>query len=63
VLCGDFGAWNVFERQAGLADGGYPTRPIRPALSRISQLISNQPVAMAGARVPVLIFGSGWTGD
>ena len=23
ALCGDFAAWNVFERQAGLADGGY----------------------------------------
>ena len=23
VLSGDFGTWNVFERQAGLADGGY----------------------------------------
>jgi len=32
VLCGDFGAWNVFERQAGLADGGYADHPLRPAL-------------------------------
>lgn len=23
LLSGDFGTWNVFERQAGLADGGY----------------------------------------
>jgi hypothetical protein len=30
VLCGDFGAWNVFERWAGLADGGYADRPLRP---------------------------------
>jgi hypothetical protein len=29
VLCGDFGAWNVYERRAGLADGGYPSRPLR----------------------------------
>jgi hypothetical protein len=30
VLCGDFGAWNVYERWAGLADGGYADRPLRP---------------------------------
>jgi hypothetical protein len=31
VLSGDFGAWNVFERGAGLADGGYNTaQPLRP---------------------------------
>ena len=29
VLCGDFGAWNVYERRAGLTDGGYPSRPLR----------------------------------
>ena len=34
VLCGDFGAWNAFERQAGLANGGYAERPLRPALTR-----------------------------
>jgi hypothetical protein len=34
VLCGDFGPWNVFERGAGLADGGYADRPLRPALRR-----------------------------
>jgi hypothetical protein len=32
VLCGDFGAWNVFERHAGLADGGYADHQLRPAL-------------------------------
>jgi hypothetical protein len=32
LLAGDFGAWNVFERRAGLADGGYAERPLRPAL-------------------------------
>jgi hypothetical protein len=32
LLCGDFGAWNVFERAAGLADGGYAARPLRPRL-------------------------------
>jgi hypothetical protein len=34
ALCGDFAAWNAFERQAGLADGGYAGRPVRPALAR-----------------------------
>lgn len=29
ALCGDFGAWNVYERRAGLTDGGYPSRPPR----------------------------------
>jgi hypothetical protein len=29
LLCGEFGAWNVFERRAGLADGGYTARPLR----------------------------------
>jgi hypothetical protein len=34
VLTGDFGARNVFERLAGLADGGYADRPLRPAIRR-----------------------------
>lgn len=34
LLCGDFGPWNVFERGAGLADGSYTDRPLRPALRR-----------------------------
>jgi len=34
LLCGDFGAWNVFERQAGLADGGYADHPLRPPFRR-----------------------------
>jgi hypothetical protein len=29
LLSGDAGAWNVFERTAGLADGGYADRPLR----------------------------------
>ena len=36
VLTGDFGARNVFERLAGLADGGYADAPLRPALRRVS---------------------------
>ena len=34
VLTGDFGSRNIFERRAGLADGGYADRPLRPALAR-----------------------------
>jgi hypothetical protein len=34
ALTGDFGARNVFERLAGLADGGYSDKPIRPAIRR-----------------------------
>ncbi len=29
LLSGDFGAWNPFERAAGLTDGGYTARPLR----------------------------------
>jgi len=32
LLSGDMGAWNVFERGAGLADGNYTARPLRPQL-------------------------------
>src|SRR5271166_3726597 len=34
ALTGDFGARNVFERRAGLADGGYADRPLRPSIGR-----------------------------
>jgi hypothetical protein len=35
LLSGDFGAWNAFERGAGLADGGYDAaRPLRSAFRR-----------------------------
>lgn len=33
LLSGDPGAWNAFERAAGLADGGYLDRPLRSSLS------------------------------
>jgi hypothetical protein len=36
ALTGDFGARNVFERLAGLADGGYADIPLRPAFRRVS---------------------------
>jgi hypothetical protein len=29
LLCGDVGAWNIFERGAGLTDGGYAAVPLR----------------------------------
>jgi hypothetical protein len=32
LLSGDAGAWNIFERGAGLVDGGYTDRPLRPPL-------------------------------
>lgn len=35
ALTGDFGAGNVFERRAGLADGGYTAKPLRPAIRRL----------------------------
>jgi len=35
ALTGDFGARNVFERLAGLADGGYTDKPLRPGLRRM----------------------------
>lgn len=34
LVSGDFGAWNVFERGAGLTDGNYTARPLRSALTR-----------------------------
>jgi hypothetical protein len=35
LLTGDFGSRNIFERRAGLAEGGYPERPLRPVLTRL----------------------------
>jgi len=35
ALTGDFGAGNIFERLAGLADGGYAGQPLRSGLQRI----------------------------
>jgi hypothetical protein len=36
ALTGDPGCRNVFERRAGLADGGYAERPLRAALARFT---------------------------
>lgn len=35
VLTGNFGSRNIFERRAGLADGGYADLPLRPAVARV----------------------------
>lgn len=40
VVCGDFGAWNIFERKAGLSDGGYPDWPPRPVVARLATRMS-----------------------
>jgi hypothetical protein len=40
VLTGDFGARNVFERLAGLADGGYADTPLRPAIRRAAEQLT-----------------------
>jgi hypothetical protein len=46
LLSGDFGAWNVFERGAGLADGGYNTaRPLRAALTYGRSALAAPPAA------------------
>ena len=34
LLTGDFGARNIVERRAGLAEGGYTERPLRPMFAR-----------------------------
>jgi len=49
VLCGDFAGWNAFERQAGLADGGYADRPVRPALAKAVRGIARHWPAVAPA--------------
>jgi len=36
LLTGDTGAKNVFERRAGLADGGYTDKPLRPFVPRVA---------------------------
>ena len=52
ALCGNIGAWNVFERQAGLADGGYPRRPLRPALARALSGIGRSSPAAGPVSLP-----------
>jgi hypothetical protein len=43
ALTGDFGTRNVFERQAGLADGGYSPKPLRPRLRAIGLRARGEP--------------------
>src|SRR5215469_17683879 len=35
LLTGDFGSRNIFERRAGLAEGGYTERPLRVVFARL----------------------------
>ena len=58
VLTGDFGARNVFERQAGLADGGYADRPLRAAI----RLLSVRQLSGSGRLSVRRLSGSGRTG-
>ena len=50
LASGDFGAWNVFERGAGLTDGNYTARPLRAALR--SRRSSPSPLRAAGPPGP-----------
>ncbi len=54
LLSGDVGAWNPFERQAGLADGGYAGHPPRPAFRRGAPAASRpgRPASAPGDRGP-----------
>jgi hypothetical protein len=47
ALTGDTGSRNVFERRAGLADGGYTDKPLRPALQRAFRAQAARSVAQA----------------
>ena len=58
LISGDFGAWNVFELGAGLADGSYTPRPLRPAL-RFQRLAAS---ALPADRPPGLGSGPGRAG-
>ncbi len=48
ALTGDFGARNVFERRAGLADGGHTDKPLRPGLQRVGLQRVGPSVAQTG---------------
>jgi hypothetical protein len=54
ALCGDFAAWNAFERQAGLSGGGYAARPLRPALATaVRGIVRHRPAVAPPAACPV----------
>jgi hypothetical protein len=57
LVCGDFGAWNVFERGAGLADGGYADRPLRPLLRRRPRRASGENPAPSETGLPATVPG------
>jgi len=44
ALTGDFGARNVFERRAGLADGGYTDKPLRWVRPVVDRQVVDRPV-------------------
>jgi hypothetical protein len=51
-LTGDFGARNIFEGRAGLADGGYTDRPLRPGVARLGDRLARASrLARAGSRL------------
>jgi hypothetical protein len=54
ALSGDVGAWNLFERRAGLADGGYADAPLRPVFQRGRREVSqpDRPATAAGDPCP-----------
>jgi hypothetical protein len=58
ALTGDFSSRNVFERAAGLADGGYADTPLRPGLRRAARAVAARRVTgscpRSGAPVPGL---------
>jgi hypothetical protein len=43
ALTGSYGSRNAFERDAGLAAGGYDERPLRPWLARLTRSAANPP--------------------
>jgi hypothetical protein len=45
IVSGDHGGRNVFERWAGLADGGYVRAPLRPGLARTLDRAARRRVA------------------
>jgi hypothetical protein len=61
VLTGDFGARNVFERQAGLADGGYTDKPLRSGIRRAAE--AARPGSAAGRGSAPRLTGSARPGD
>jgi hypothetical protein len=50
ALTGDFGSHNVFECRAGLADGGYSQRSVRPAVARWQARRATVPPPVPGGR-------------